>query len=170
MTYAYRGADGPGGSAFGWTPADIKLYSGFKPWRSYSLPNTRANLRKLVNDGTLATEAGRWCSEKNREDGWFFCVDLNEAIAVRHSLLYLYRFDITDLTQQAWTLLGKSDVPEMQLYLDSNDLDTATKIAVVWIGNPEQLLFMSPVGVDLIDLRIDQNPDVWLPLKDYTGN
>ncbi|MGO1001249.1 hypothetical protein [Lysobacter sp. CA196] len=168
MTYAYLGAEPPGQSAFGSTPADVKLASGFKQWKSDSLTISRANLRRLVNNGTLALEAERWCSGEKREDGWFFSSELDEP-ADYHASPYFYRFDITGLTQKAWTVLGNYGAPEMHLYLDSDDLDTATKIVVIWLARPRQLLVMSPVGVNLIDLRIGKNPDVWLPLEDYDG-
>lgn len=167
MIHAYL-ADGPGQSAFGSTPAEVKLASGFKPWQSDSLAVSRANLMRLVNNGTLALEAARWSSDKNRANGWFFSADLDEPADDQGSP-YFYRFDITGLSRRAWTVLGNIGAPEMNLYLDSDDLDAATKIAVIWMASPRQLLVMSPVGVDLIDLRTGKNPDVWQPIKDYNG-
>ena len=169
ITHAYFCPENPSESATGVIPSEIKLASGFKPWNSDSLAISRANLRRLVNNGTLALEAARWCGEKDRKDGWFFSSQLDEPTDYRASP-YFYRFDISGLTQKAWTVLGDIGAPEMHLYLDSDDLDTATKIAVIWMASPMQLLVMSPVGVNRIDLRIGRNPDAWLPLEDYNGN
>ncbi|MGO1001248.1 hypothetical protein [Lysobacter sp. CA196] len=164
-TYAYRGEEGPSGGKPGRTPGEVKLAGGFRPWKSDGLATSRANLKYLVDNGKLALEAERWCIDKNRENGWFFSSGLDEETAY-DTAQYFYRFDTTGLVQKPWEVLGKKDVPRMKLFLDSNDLDMATKIAVIWFARPKELLVMSPVGVNLIDLRIKVKPAVWQPLKD----
>lgn len=167
-TYAYRGEDGPSGGKPGRTPGEVKRSGGFRPWRSDNIESSRANLRQLVNNGTLAAQAELWCMEKNRENGWFFSTGLDEETAY-DTYQFFYRINTDGLVQQPWTVLGKDNVAKMKLYLNSNDLGTATKIAVIWSVRPKELLVMSPVGVNLIDLRIGVKPDVWQPLADFPG-
>ncbi|ALN65977.1 hypothetical protein GLA29479_5152 [Lysobacter antibioticus] len=168
MTYAYRGEDGPIGGKPGRTPGEVKKAGGFKPWKSDSIDTSRANLRQLVTNGTLAGQAELWCLGKKRENGWFFSSGLDAATAY-DTYQYFYRFDTTGLVLQPWSVLGQGDVAKMKLYLDSNDLDMATKIAVIWSPRPKELLVMSPVEVPSIELRTQEKPEKWLELEKYTG-
>lgn len=160
MSYAYRGEDGPQGGRSGRTPEDVRRAHGFAPWQAVNLDQARANLTRLVNQGTLADQALQWCFFKNRDNGWFFSTGLDEETAY-DTYDYFYRIGLDGLAQKPWSVLDAPDVASMTLYLDNDRLDQATLIAVIWSRRPRELLMMSPVPVERIDLR---DNGTWVPL------
>lgn len=166
MSYAYRGEDGPSSSKPGRTPADVVKAGGFAPWRASSLDDARTNLMSLVQAGTLLTEAEKWCLQKDRINGWFFSTGLDEKTAY-DNYQYFYRMDIGGLSKRDWSSITDKKVPGMDLYLNDSALDRATMIAVIWTARKKELLVMSPVSVDTIEIKPDPQKNVWVPLGDY---
>ncbi|MDH5823664.1 hypothetical protein QFW77_11770 [Luteimonas sp. RD2P54] len=162
MPYAFRGEDGASGGKPGRTPAEVAAMGGFRPWQAASLEEARANLRRLVASGTLAAEAEAWCLSKNRENGWFFSTGLDAATAY-DNYDYFYRFAIDGLAERPWSAVGPGNTGAMKLYLDADDLDAATMIAVIWPVRRRELLVMSPVPTAAIEIMHD---DGWTPLDE----
>jgi len=163
MSYAFRGENGPTGGKSGRTPVEVRDAGGFRPWQAASLADARANLRRLVQDGILQREAEAWCLSKNRENGWFFSTGL-DATTAYDNYDYFYRFAIDGLAERPWNTIGANTPPGMALHLNADDFDAATMVAVVWKLRPKELLVMSPVAADGIEiLRMGE----WIPLADF---
>jgi hypothetical protein len=163
MPYAYRGENAPSAGKPGRTPAEVVEAGGFRPWLADSVAQARSNLLKLIDLGTLKKEAEAWCLGKDRQNGWFFSTGLDEHTAY-NNYDYFYRIDIDGLVQVDWYTIGAAPVAGMSLYLNGDTLDHSTLIAVVWSVRKAELLVMSPVAVDAIDIL---DGDKWVALKSY---
>lgn len=162
MPYAYRGENAPGAGKPGRTPGQVIEAGGFKPWRADDLAQARVNLTTLVQAGTLKAEAQAWCLGKDRQNGWFFSTGLDEGTAY-DNYDYFYRIDTSNLVQVDWSTINAAPVAGMSLFLNADSLDDATLIAVVWNVRRLELLVMSPVAVEAIEIRYGD----WIPLAEY---